>query len=522
MTKNRNQRQIDLRHLMVGSILLVLLIPFLAITYLRIRTPEIEQETFHNLEAIAKLQSDRIDEWLKTQRLNIDFLSRSHFSDFASSAIPGKNTPAGLREERRHIEHFRKSFDYEFVAVYNSQFEAMVADGAPPWASEETKSVLGKIWGNGEIATNTTHVSNDNKTSMIYSVPLGSTGASSKEAKTYLIVVADLDRHIFEELQEWPSPNPSGNTLLIAREGDEIVILNRPRNNTPPQFSRYPLERKELPGVRAILDNTSEAFISTDYRGVTVLSANQPIQGTPWYLSVRIDRDDVLAPMWNSIMWVVGTLVCAALLMIALLALAWNQRKKTQEYLLRAEQIKLDQILQRFFDLPFIGMVIVSVSTRRFLRFNDKATELTGYSRDELFEKGWKDLTHPDDYLSCYPEILKLIDGKTDSVEFEQRLVRKDGSIIYVNADVKSVRNAKGEIDFLIGTAEDITEQKMHAMAMSVANQQLKANQTVLQKQNDDLQHIRSELEQSRQRYINLYEFAPSAYLTLSPEGKVR
>ena len=318
------------------------------------------------------------------------------------------------------------------------------------------------------------------------------------------------------------SPNQSGNSLLIRREGNEIVVLNRPRNDTPEQFDRFPISRSELPGVRAVIDNAPGAFISTDYRGVPVLTANQPINGTSWHLSARIDHDDMLSPMWKAMLWITGALVVAVIAMIVLLVLAWRQRKKTQEYLLRAEQLKVDQIMQRFFDLPFIGMVIVSPRTRRFLRFNDKAIELTGFSREEMSNMTWKNLTHPDDYESCYAEILKLIGGKIDSVEFEQRLVRKDGSIIYINADVKSVRNPDGEVDFLIGTAEDITEQKIHALAMRIANDRLKTNQEQLQKQNENLLQIRSELEQSRQRYINLYEFAPAAYLTLSPDGKVR
>jgi two-component system, LuxR family, sensor kinase FixL len=50
---------------------------------------------------------------------------------------------------------------------------------------------------------------------------------------------------------------------------------------------------------------------------------------------------------------------------------------------------------------------------------------------------------------------------------------------------------------------------------------ELQVNQIELEMQNDELRRTQIELEEARERYVNLYEFAPAAYLALSADGEV-
>lgn len=45
--------------------------------------------------------------------------------------------------------------------------------------------------------------------------------------------------------------------------------------------------------------------------------------------------------------------------------------------------------------------------------------------------------------------------------------------------------------------------------------------QTELKIQNEELRRVQIELEETRDRYIDLYEFAPIGYLTLTNKGMV-
>ncbi len=223
----------------------------------------------------------------------------------------------------------------------------------------------------------------------------------------------------------------------------------------------------------------------------------------------------------ETMFWVALIVLAAVLAIMAVFFVLLRRQESVQELSLQSRQARADQLIDYFFNQPFIGMAIVAPGTQQFVKFNDQACVMTGYSYDELRTKTWRDITHPEDMQLTYAQVLKIKNRETDTISYEQRLMRKDGSFIYVNTDVQCVRNADGEINFLMCSAQDITPRKLNEMELNVANTQLRANQETLRRQNEELLAAKSALEESRSRFFNLYEFSPAAYLTLNPVGEI-
>jgi PAS domain-containing protein len=129
----------------------------------------------------------------------------------------------------------------------------------------------------------------------------------------------------------------------------------------------------------------------------SVLAATRPVSGTPWHLVAKIDRDEVLSPLRNLVFWVSLVATSAVLVVALLIRLLWRQQLRTHQLELAAQGLEKDRLLRFFFDLPFVGMTILSADNMRWLRFNDCLCEILGYPREELVDLSWTQLTHRDD-----------------------------------------------------------------------------------------------------------------------------
>src|ERR1035438_8946554 len=83
-----------------------------------------------------------------------------------------------------------------------------------------------------------------------------------------LLLGIDPSEFLYPLIQSWPTPSRTAETLLVRREGDEVVYLNelRHRKDTAMQL-RFPLTDRRIPAVRGALgvEGTAEGI---DYRGV--------------------------------------------------------------------------------------------------------------------------------------------------------------------------------------------------------------------------------------------------------------
>jgi len=111
-------------------------------------------------------------------------------------------------------------------------------------------------------------------------------------------VMIQIDTHLLYSLiQSWPIVSRSAETMLIRREGNEMVVLNELRHLKGAPFTlRFPLQEAN-PLAAMVARGKKGTVEGVDYRGVPVVAIVARIPDSPWYLVVKIDAAEIYTPL---------------------------------------------------------------------------------------------------------------------------------------------------------------------------------------------------------------------------------
>lgn len=91
--------------------------------------------------------------------------------------------------------------------------------------------------------------------------------------------------------------------------------------------------------------------------------------------------------------------------------------------------------LRATFENAFAGISEVDTNGR-FIRVNEELCRITGYSRDELLNRGFQDLTPAEDLRNDLERFERQMAGDIDIYQLEKRFIHKSGSVVWVDLSV--------------------------------------------------------------------------------------
>ncbi len=157
----------------------------------------------------------------------------------------------------------------------------------------------------------------------------------------------DPSAFLYPFISRWPVPSATAETLLVRKEGNEVVFLNELRFQANTALTlRRSLAHIQQPAVMAALGHEG-VVAGLDYRGVPVLAAVRAVPESPWFLVARRDVTDVYAPLrtqlWQMVALVGGLLFGAG----AAVGLVWRQQRVRfyRELAMAAESLQRTQSL---------------------------------------------------------------------------------------------------------------------------------------------------------------------------------
>ena len=133
---------------------------------------------------------------------------------------------------------------------------------------------------------------------------------------------------------------------------------------------------------------------------------------------------------------------------------------------------KSEEKFKSVFESANVGKSLTLLSGE--INVNQAYCDMLGYTREELINKKWQDITPADDIETTQNMLDLLLQGRKDSVRFNKRYIHKNGSYIWGDVSVAMQRDSNHQPLFFITTAIDISERKKTEEALRESERKLR------------------------------------------------
>jgi PAS domain S-box-containing protein len=289
-----------------------------------------------------------------------------------------------------------------------------------------------------------------------------------------VILYSDPQNHLAALLKTWPTPSPTGETLLFRKAGDQVLFLNELRFQPGTALKlQLPLATKRLLAARALRGEVKQGALieGEDYRGVPGMGVVRAIPGTDWFLIAKIDRSELFAEFIPVSVWI--GLAGLIFLLLSLLGLYLLSQRQQLALALTSREAQLERLRA----LRLLTAIADSSSDAiyakdldgRYILFNPAAARFTGKSQEQA-------LGHDDTTLFAAEQAARIMANDQrvmrDDIgfSFQETLTVGDRTAVYL-ATNGPLHDDKGNVIGMYGIARDITELKRAEAALLASEQ---------------------------------------------------
>lgn len=399
-------------------------------------------EKQHELVAIADLKVQQVIDWRVGRLAEAAYL-------FENPAIKQRieDQRMGGTALKRWMELFRKYFVYDGIFLVDRQGKVLARSSAhDDTVSDYIRPLIDEAVAQKRIMISDLHVGKTEWGAHLDIIVPIFADQQRKLLIDLLVLRLNPGRFLYPLLGAWPTPSKSAETLLVRRDGEDVLFLNELRHQKGTALQlRFPIGQKDLPAAMAIRGVTG-VVEGKDYRGVPVVAAIKPVPGSDWYVIAKIDRSEIYAP-------VAGYARMAFAVSIILIVFAWIMtslfQRRHEVLLLQADEERL----QRTLDGMLEGCQIIGFDWRyRYL--NDAAVLQSHFRKEQLIGRKMTDV-YPGIAGTTLGNWLRRCLEEREAGRIENEFIYPDGDRRWFELSIQPV--AEGA--FIL--SQDITERKL-------------------------------------------------------------
>lgn len=148
------------------------------------------------------------------------------------------------------------------------------------------------------------------------------------------------------------------------------------------------------------------------------------------------------------------------------------QIQETLEQRLNDQELTFDMIFRQ---APVGILIIRSSDPDNFedavVIANQVFEQITGRPKEDFLKRGWMSFIHPDDLPKSIVNYKKLLAGETEYYSMEERYIKPDRSVVWVNATVAALQTSGDRKYSHICILKDVTERKNYEISLEYNNE---------------------------------------------------
>ncbi len=438
----------------------------------RSRMDRIAHDAQAQLEAIAFLKVTQIAQWRAERLGDASVVMDSRFFTEAISRWLKDPQPADAEGILSRFRALQASYGYDDILLMDAEGQVRLSlSGETGIAHEAAMPDVEIAWREKRPMLTELHEASD------HAIPhLGAIAPLFDENGAPLGVVflrMDARSFLYPLIQTWPLPSQSAETLIVRRDGDDVIFLNELRHQEGAALNlRIPLTETDVPAVAAVLGHRG-LYEGMDYRGVEVVSIISEIPDSPWFMVAKIDRAEIYA-QWRLYSVVLGGLFAALLASLATGAIAlWQGREKSYFQTLAQAHAALHASEMRYrTTLLSVGDgVIVTDAQGRVEIMNAAAEELTGWrlaeAQGQPIERVFAVVNEETHEPVENPATRVLVEGAVVGLANHTVLMGRDGVERPIADSGAPVRDETGAANGVVLVFRDQTEERAAQRAVA-------------------------------------------------------
>lgn len=443
------------------------------------------------LQAIADLKGRQIADWLKERQQDAEFVRSSRYlaENYLRWQI-SKAQPDG-DDLKDRLEQLRQNRGYAAVTVLDAQGRRLWSSARGPHdIAPALRGAISSQRATRQVQRVGPYRGMRGNPHLDFVAPLARVEANMP----WVVLHSEPGDWLYSTLQTWPVPNLSGETVLIRRDGDDVLYLNELRHRQGAAISlRMPLARKRLLAAQVLNGEvrSGSLVVGEDYRGVPVLGVVQAVAGTDWFLIAKQDRVELYEEATQDAIW----MGMVGLLGIFMAGAAFYVMRQRQQLALsdgireaQAERLRALGLLAAIAEGSDAAIFAKDLDGR-YILFNRAAGEFVGQSPESVLGQDDRSLFPPAqaEQVIAYDQAVLAAD---QVITREEVLTAAAGERVFLGTK-GPLRDEAGQVTGVFGIARDITERK----------------------------RVENALREGEARFRSLFEYAPVGIGMLARDG---